>query len=71
VLPSAHHKSNKRSILTPSQSSDVRFNNLHQFKRGSEDYSARKAAHADMHRPTGFFGSLFNSTFKGYDDSKK
>ncbi|KAF1818555.1 uncharacterized protein K489DRAFT_435011 [Dissoconium aciculare CBS 342.82] len=54
------------SSSSPRRSSDVRFNNLEQFKRGGDNYESRRASHADMHAPSGLFGGWFNSTFKGY-----
>jgi len=42
------------------------FGNLMNHKRGSQDYSQRRASIEEMEtKPQGWFNSTFNSTFRG------
>jgi len=41
------------------------FNNLNNMKRGSEDYSDRRASHSDMAGSGGLMSGWFNQTFRG------
>ncbi|KAF2157023.1 hypothetical protein K461DRAFT_289383 [Myriangium duriaei CBS 260.36] len=41
------------------------FGNLTQHKRGSEDYSQRRASHSDQSAQGGIFGNWYQNTFKG------
>jgi len=41
------------------------FNNLEQYKRGTENYDQRRASHADQMPSSGILGGWFNSTFRG------
>ena len=56
----------------PSQSSAANrglFDNLNAHKRGSEDYSERRASYTEMsgNSPPGLVSGWFNKTFKGIE----